>query len=277
MLDKWNVTRGRGSFLVPRPIQKRFDTAINIIYNASTASKKDMEKVPEMYPEPHITTLKKLCIVVIFSIAFAYIEAAVVIYLRQIFYPTGFTFPLTNFPNSALWERLLLTEIGREIATLVIVFTSSWLFGRSIQERFAFFLVIFGVWDIFFYVWLKLFLNWPASLMDWDILFLIPIIWAGPVLAPILVSFALISFAIVILFLCSYAMPVKLTRCDWFGLIFAGIMVVVSFCIAGLHITKSDFRSYFYWPLFTSGYMLAIAVFLRRLLKSLYCPVHRHL
>ena len=224
--------------------------------------------IPEMRPEPRITILRKLCIVVIFSIAFAYVEAAVVVYLRQIFYPAGFDFPLTNFPSSALWKQLLLTEIGREIATIVIIFTSSWLFGRSLKERLAFFLAIFAFWDIFFYIWLKLFLNWPASLMDWDIHFLIPIIWAGPVLAPILVSFALISFAVVMLFSCSYATPVKLSRLDWFGFIFAGLVVVVSFCIAGQHITETNFRSYFYWPLFAFGCILAIAVFARCLLKS---------
>jgi len=65
------------------------------------------------------TTIKRFCIVVIFSIAFAYIEAAVVVYLREIFYPDGFTFPLTIFGIDPLWRRFLLTEIGREAAMLL--------------------------------------------------------------------------------------------------------------------------------------------------------------
>jgi hypothetical protein len=223
--------------------------------------------IPEICYESRITIIRKLCIVVIFSIAFAYIEAAVVIYLRQIFYPAGFTFPLTNFPGTALWQRLFLTETGREIATIVIIFTSSWLFGKSLKQRIAFFLVIFAFWDIFFYVWLKIFLNWPASLMDWDILFLIPMIWAGPVLAPLLISFALILFAMLMLFSSSYAKPIKLTHLDWFGFIFAGLAVVVSFCIAGLHITESNFSSFFSWPLFALGCILAIVVFSKCLWK----------
>src|SRR4030043_1288929 len=134
------------------------------------------------------TNFKRFCVVVVFGIAFAYIEASVVVYLREIFHPSGFTFPLAEFGITPLWKRLLLTETGREAATLVVIFTASWLFGRNLRQRFAFFLTIFAVWDIFYYVWLKVLINWPASIMDWDILFLIPTVWAGPVIAPILIS-----------------------------------------------------------------------------------------
>src|SRR5690606_3193495 len=98
------------------------------------------------------------------------------------------TFPLEVFGVTPEARRLLLTEIGREAATLVLILTAAWLFGRSRQERVAYFLVIFAVWDVFYYVWLKVLLNWPASIMDWDILFLIPAVWASPVLYPVLVS-----------------------------------------------------------------------------------------
>ncbi len=212
--------------------------------------------------------LKKLIIVLVFSIAFAYIEAAVVVYLRQIFYTAGFDFPLTNFPNIAAWQRLFLTEVGREIATIVLILTACWLVGENLRQRAAFFFFIFGIWDIFFYVWLKVFLNWPASLMDWDILFLIPMVWAGPVLAPFLVSFMLILFAILLLFYRPFVKPVRLIHLDWLGFFFAGLAIVVSFCIAGLHITEIEFNSFFYWPLFGLGCLLAIAVFSKNLLKS---------
>ena len=108
------------------------------------------------------TTIKRFCIVVIFSIAFAYIEAAVVVYLREIFYPDGFSFPLTIFAIDPLWRRFLLTEIGREAATIVLIFMSAWLFGRNRRQRFAYFLTIFAIWDIFYYVWLKVLIDWPA-------------------------------------------------------------------------------------------------------------------
>jgi hypothetical protein len=74
------------------------------------------QKSSEICVELFKTTFKRFCIVVVFGIAFGYIEAAVVVYLRTIFHPDGFTFPLVNFGVSALWERLLLTEIGREAA-----------------------------------------------------------------------------------------------------------------------------------------------------------------
>ncbi|MHC4596476.1 MAG: hypothetical protein ACYS19_16235, partial [Planctomycetota bacterium] len=129
-------------------------------------------------------------------------------------------------------------------------------------------MVIFAIWDIFYYVWLKVLLDWPTSIMDWDILFLIPIAWASPVLCPVLISLTLLLLAIIILYRDSHARPIKPTLPDWLVLIGAGLVVVISFCIGGLHITEPDFKSYFYWPLFAAGLLLAIVVFLKCLLKS---------
>ena len=227
-------------------------------------------KLPDTSPEPLKTTLKRFCIVVAFSIAFGYIEAAVVVYLRTIFYPDGFTFPLTEFGigTSSLWKQLLLTEIGREAASMVLISTAAWLIGRSLQQRTAFFLTIFAIWDIFYYIWLKILIDWPSSIMDWDVLFLIPTAWASPVLAPVLISLTLLLFAIIILYCCFYASPLKVAPMEWFGFILAGLIVVISFCVAGRHITEPDFESHFYWPLFTFGEILAVALFLKCLWKS---------
>ena len=142
------------------------------------------------------TLIKRFLIVFIFSIAFAYIESAVVVYLREIFYPDGFVFPLTDFGLGRLWKRLLLTEVGREFATIILIFTGAWLFGCNRRQRWAYFLIVFAIWDIFYYIWLKVLIGWPVSIMDWDILFLIPVVWASPVLAPVIVSFMLVVFAI---------------------------------------------------------------------------------
>ena len=232
-------------------------------------------KLPDTSPASPEATLKRFCIIVIFSIAFAYFEAAVVVYLRTIFYPAGFTFPLTQFGLSPLWKRLLLTEIGRETATMVIIVTSAQLIARSLQRRAAYLLTIFAVWDIFYYVWLKILSsllkvipNWSSSIMDWDILFLIPITWAGPVLAPVLISVTLLLFAIIILYRDSCARGLEVTLMDWLGFIVAGLVVVVCFCIAGLHITEADFQSHFYWTVFALGHLSAVALFLKCLLKS---------
>lgn len=225
------------------------------------------EKLPDISEEPLKTTLKRFCIVVVFGVAFAYIEAAVVVYLREIFHSDGFTFPLRDFPISENWN-LLLTEIGREGATIVLILTGCWLMGGNLQQRFAYFLTIFAVWDIFYYIWLKMLINWPESIMDWDILFLIPIIWASPVLAPVLVSLTLLVFAIMLLYRCRCGAPLKVSLTDWIGFFLAGLVVVVSFWIAGLHITSPEFQSHFHWALFALGNIGAIALFLRCFLKS---------
>jgi hypothetical protein len=217
--------------------------------------------------EPLATTFKQLCVVIIFGIAFAYIEAAVVVYLRTIFHPDGFTFPLRDFPIGQ-HGSILLTEMGREAATLVLILTGSWLIGQNLQQRIAYFFTIFAVWDIFYYVWLKILINWPSSIMDWDILFLIPMTWASPVLAPVLISLTLLLFAIMMLYRSSCGAVLRVTPIDWIGFFLAAFVVVVSFCVAGLHIAEPDFRSHFYWLLFALGNIGAIGLFLRCLLRS---------
>ena len=50
----------------------------------------------------------------------------------------------------------------------------------------------FGAWDIFYYVFLRLISGWPRTLLDWDILFLLPLPWWGPVLAPVSIALVMI-------------------------------------------------------------------------------------
>jgi hypothetical protein len=228
------------------------------------------EQLPDTTPQSLKIIFRRFCIVVVFSIAFAYIEASVVVYLRVIFHPSGFTFPLAEFGISPLWKWLLLTETGREAATLVLILTASWLFSRNRQQTFAFLLTIFAVWDIFYYIWLKVLIDWPASLMDWDILFLIPTVWAGPVAAPLLISLILLAFAALILYRSCGTGILKPTPIDWLIFILAALLVVVSFCIAGLHVAEPDFKSHFHWLLFAAGPLSAVVIFAKCLLKSKY-------
>jgi hypothetical protein len=212
--------------------------------------------------------LKRLTIAVTFGIAFAYIESAVVVYLRVIFHPGGFTFPLEVFGVAAEARRLLLTEVGREAATLVLILTAAWLFGHIRQERVAYFLIIFAVWDVFYYVWLKVLLNWPASIMDWDVLFLIPVIWASPVLYPVLVSVLMFAFAVAILHGCANGRPLTVTHADWLAWLAAVTIVIVSFCLGGRHTTETNYAEYFPPGLFAAGYALGIAGCVRALLRG---------
>lgn len=117
----------------------------------------------------------------VFSVAMGFLESAVVVYIRELYYPEGFTFPLR-----VMDEHLILTELFRELATLIMLAGIAWQAGRTRYGRFGFFLVAFGTWDVFYYIFLKLLIGWPESLMTWDILFMLPTTWVGPVLAPCL-------------------------------------------------------------------------------------------
>jgi hypothetical protein len=136
----------------------------------------------------------KTALIVIFSIAFAAIESAVVHYLHMHFFPDGFSFPLPE------WDpHFVSVEVGREAATVVVMFTVAYLAHQRWWGRFAWFMLIFGIWDIFYYVWLVVFEDWPESIFTPDLLFMIPVPWAGPVLSPVLVSIGLIVCAVLLL------------------------------------------------------------------------------
>ena len=122
-------------------------------------------------------------ILTLFVLAMAYLESAVVVYLRAIFFPEGFTFPIGKFD-----PFLCGVELGREAATIIMLGLVAWIASERGRGRLVSFLFLFGVWDLGYYIWLKLLLGWPPSLLTWDILFLIPVVWIAPVLAPLLVS-----------------------------------------------------------------------------------------
>ena len=120
-----------------------------------------------------------LSIVALFGISFGIVEGSVVVYLRGLHYPGGFTFPLVP-----LEAQHLQVEVAREAATIVMLVTFALGAVRGRWERFAVFMIAFGVWDLVYYLWLWLVLEWPGSVLDWDVLFLIPMPWIGPVAAP---------------------------------------------------------------------------------------------
>ncbi|MBN1817596.1 MAG: hypothetical protein JW828_09550 [Sedimentisphaerales bacterium] len=205
----------------------------------------------------------RLSLLVAFSAAFAYIESSVVVYLRALFYPDGFAFPIADFTSMEGALRFLLTEIGREAATVVLIFTGAGLMAGSFRRRLAYFLIIFAVWDIFYYIWLKVLLDWPASLLDWDILFLIPTVWAGPVLAPLLTSAVMLWVAALLLRDKTLVIP----GARWIGIAACIAGIVICFCLPGPYVTKPEFASYFSWPIFLTLHV-AIVVLLCRSVES---------
>jgi hypothetical protein len=139
-------------------------------------------------------TIKILIWLSIFSIAMALLESAVVIYLRALYYPEEFTVALKLIDS-----KILFIELLRETATVVMLAGIGVLSGKNFTQRFAYFLFCFALWDIFYYIWLKILIDWPSSLFTWDVLFLIPITWLGPVLAPLICSVTMIGFSLILL------------------------------------------------------------------------------
>jgi hypothetical protein len=119
-----------------------------------------------------------------FATAMAWMEAATVVYLRTL---VDRIVPHQPDPLP-LSVGLGEDELVRELATLIMLLAAGWLAGHSSRSRFGYFLVAFGVWDVFYYVFLKIICGWPNSLLDWDILFLLPLPWWGPVIAPVTIA-----------------------------------------------------------------------------------------
>lgn len=127
---------------------------------------------------------RNLFIVVgLFAIAMGMLESSVVIYLRELYYPEGFRFPIKRIPY-----HISIVELWREVATLIMLFGIGYAAGKNRLERFAFFCYAFAIWDLFYYVFLYVFIAWPESIFTWDLLFLLPFPWVGPVWAPCLVA-----------------------------------------------------------------------------------------
>lgn len=162
--------------------------------------------------------------VTLFAVAMAFLESAVVVYLRALAYPDGFAFPL-----KPLDQRLVVTELLREAATLVMLMAPGALLSRRRMERFAWFCWCFAVWDLFYYAFLKLLLDWPESWFTWDVLFLLPTVWAGPVLAPCMVSLGLLMLAVVLLRGREVDPSFGPSRWQWAVLIASGLVILVTF------------------------------------------------
>jgi hypothetical protein len=200
----------------------------------------------------------------VFGAAMAYLEAAIVVYLRFLYYPRGFHFPLVQIP-----PFVALTEIGREAATIVMLWFAARMAGQNFKERFALFIYSFGVWDIFYYVWLKVLLNWPQSWLEWDILFLIPLPWVGPWLAPVIVSLGFIAAAWLIINRPQKFSDKILSKGEWIIEISAAALILLTFFWETEKVLHGEIPDYYPWPLFTAAYIMGISTFMSRYLKKI--------
>ena len=149
---------------------------------------------------------RTLVALLLFGASFGYVEAAVVAYLQALLKPIrqaefrpeddNGVFPLLTTKQidkaGPAYVHALEIEAGREAATLVMLAAAGLAAAVNFRTWLAGFMISFGVWDIFYYVFLRLLLGWPDSLMTWDILFLLPVPWVGPVVAPVVVALSMV-------------------------------------------------------------------------------------
>jgi len=129
-------------------------------------------------------------VVISFAAAMAWVESACVYYLRVLVNRVEPYQPMP-LPDGGV---LGYVELVREAATLVMLLTVGVLAGRSMRTRLGYAAIAFGVWDLLYYVFLRIMSGWPRSLFDWDILFLLPLPWWGPVIAPCCIAALMIAW-----------------------------------------------------------------------------------
>jgi hypothetical protein len=208
----------------------------------------------------------------LFGISFGYVEAAVVVYLRAIYDPIRAQLhpergPHDLFPLITSQElanagpenpRRLVIEIGREAATMLMLGAVALAIARNLHQWIAAFAIVFGVWDITFYAFLKLMIRWPESLSTWDILFLIPLPWVGPIWAPVLVALSMIVCGLISL----RAGGTRGGPLHWTGVLGGALIIIVAFVWDFRNTTAGGFPNPFNWPLFLLGEGIGLTAFL---------------
>jgi hypothetical protein len=227
-----------------------------------------------MSPFPWKRTVVAL---LLFGVAFGYLEAAVVSCLRQLHEPArrqfhpgrpaSELFPLLTLDQlraaGADQQRTLLTEIGREAATILMLAAIALAVARNAAHWAAAFVIVFGTWDLAFYVFLQVLLGWPESLFTWDILFLIPVPWASPVLAPVLVSAVMIGAGAWHLHREARRRPVAIRPAEWTGILLGAAVIVISFAMDYRNLMAAGMPHPFHWGVFSAGLLLGAGSYAR--------------
>jgi hypothetical protein len=201
--------------------------------------------------------------IVIFAIGMAWAEAATVYYLRLMVDRVD-PYQAIPLPMSGNLGNI---ELVREVATLVMILALGMVTGRTRTTRLGYAAIAFGVWDIGYYAFLKFICGWPKSLFDWDVLFLLPLPWWGPVLAPICVASLMIVWGAMVtqrqVRTHGRSVPSKLCwRLNWIGAALA-LYVFMADSIRSVHegldATRTMLPTAFNWPLFLVALALMAA------------------
>ena len=220
--------------------------------------------------------------VVAFATAMAWVESAVVVYLRTLIdriEPYQFN-PLPGAPGVADFAQI---EMAREAATLIMLLAAGWLAGGNRRRRWAYAVLAFGVWDVFYYVFLRVMVGWPGSLFAWDLLFLLPLPWWGPVIAPVGIALLMIVGGSLVVWFDSPGRPLWPGRVAW-ALCLAGVALALYAFMAdaiaalpgGVPAVRMALPAVFNWPVYLAGLLLMaapVADLARRVLKAPPAPV----
>lgn len=205
--------------------------------------------------QPVLSFRTRAATVITYAVAMAYLEAAVVVYLTAALGgQVGVLFPLRPADS---FGNLVWSEVGREAATLVMIATVGILAGRTWLERLAWAAVVFGTWDIGYYVFLWLFAGWPPSPAATDLLFLIPVPWVGPVWSPVVVSLALIGFGLAAARAIDRGRRVAVRRRHLVACVAGGFIVILSYVLGAGDVLAGGMPGPYPWPIFVTGMAIA--------------------
>jgi hypothetical protein len=207
----------------------------------------------------------KIIWVSVFSIAMAYLEAAVVVYLRRVYGITNLILQVPLFD-----KEIAAIEVGRELTTLVMLLCIGWIAGETFQSRVGFTFITFGLWDIFYYIWLWVFIGWPQSIIEPDLLFLIPLPWWGPVLSPVLIALLMVTGGIIAVIKTEKKQTLHIDTWFWVCLITGVLILLYTFMADALIAFPADAStlsglkpSQFNWPVYFLGFGLGVIAFWR--------------
>ena len=215
----------------------------------------------------HLTDRTRLAIVTAFGVAMAWVEAASVFYIRALVDRIE-PYQVNPLP---MHGTLGTVELWREAATLVMIATLGLLAGRTWLRRAGYAAIAFGVWDIFYYVFLRVMTGWPRTLLDWDILFLLPLPWWGPVLAPVSIALVMILWGTLVTQAGERAGDVPPARWAW---VLGGVGIVMALAVfmidawralpGGRDAVLQVLPTRFNWPVFWVALLLMASPALHR-------------
>jgi hypothetical protein len=197
---------------------------------------------------------RRWLLVVLFACGMAWVEAASVYYLRLMVSRLD-PYQANPLPMSGNLEQV---ELVREAATLVMLFTVGMLAGRSRRTRFGYMALAFGVWDISYYAFLRVICDWPKSVFDWDVLFLLPLPWWGPVLAPVCIALLMIVWGTLVSQRVGISSDRSVASTVWWRFNWLGVALALYVFMAdslravhaGIEATRTVLPTAFDWPVF---------------------------